>query len=669
MIHQKHRINGEQVSIFTVESESDYDTVLRFNEGNRTLAFDTESTGLNMYDRDWRLRTFQFGDSVTAFVIPVEFADLIERILDTPRKWIAHNAPFDARCVDAWRGKDSGLLARCYDTYLYSHVLDSRSKFEGGTGHGLKDLCDAYISPDASEGEKALNKAFKEIEVPLPGQVYKSGKRKGQQKYRKAHLSEGWRLIETYNPTYTLYAGLDPILTMRLWRFLSGYVRNKPLLGFEHRLMVACDTLQRRGFRLDVDYAEQLSTEMEMTIEDHKLWADWFGCSSVYAPKVVASALIMNGAQLTERTKTGQPKVDAKVLQKLRGSSGDLGHLVEHILSAKQKAKRKAAYVDTMLAIRDRNDRVHANVNSLRARTARMSIDHPPLQQLPAGEWEIRRCLIADPGMVIVAADLDQVEMRVAAAFAGEEKMIEAAKAGVSIHHIVASEVFGEGYTKSQYKFAKNLGFGTIYGGGADTLSRQAEVSLAQARLVLSIFRERFPKLAAWKRKLTEDIMRQALTPKEYRAYQSLRQRMFEWDASTEEGRQAHEYLKRRMLMMCRGKTGTITTPIGRTIHVDASKAYAVVNYTVQSHSRDILAKGFLKIMNRPALARSVLVPVHDEVVGQARERHAQSVADAYAECLTTSFRGVPITAQGTIHGPSWGHGYMPEEVKRLNVH
>src|SRR5690606_31854913 len=79
----------------------------------------------------------------------------------------------------------------------------------------------------------------------------------------------------------------------------------------------------------------------------------------------------------------------------------------------------------------------------LQARTARMSISDPPLQQLPSGDWKIRRCLVADPGKVIVASDYSQVEMRVLAALCGDETLQQAIVSGADLHDFTAERVFG----------------------------------------------------------------------------------------------------------------------------------------------------------------------------------------------------------------------------------
>jgi len=61
---------------------------------------------------------------------------------------------------------------------------------------------------------------------------------------------------------------------------------------------------------------------------------------------------------------------------------------VRAVLLAKQLEKRKAAYTDHMLLEMDEQGRVHPAINALAARTSRMSVSGPPLQQLPTKNRE-----------------------------------------------------------------------------------------------------------------------------------------------------------------------------------------------------------------------------------------------------------------------------------------
>lgn len=270
----------------------------------------------------------------------------------------------------------------------------------------------------------------------------------------------------------------------------------------------------------------------------------------------------------------------------------------------------------------------------------------------------IRRCFAALPGHAIISADFDQIELRVAAGLAGETTLIEAAKRGESLHKIAAVRLFGKNYTGDQYRYTKNVNFGWLYGGGAKTLSDQAGIPFAEAKKIIDEYSKAFPALTAYKRREQEAVLRSALSTQDYRTYKALQARLWEHRPSTIEGRTARMVLHLEMERLLYRKIGYAVTPFGRRLVVDAYKAYAVVNYKVQSASRDIMAEALLRVMGDPELEPTVLLPIHDEILGMAALRKAEYIAKRYGEVMTTEFMGVPITASGKVYGKSWGHGY-----------
>lgn len=270
----------------------------------------------------------------------------------------------------------------------------------------------------------------------------------------------------------------------------------------------------------------------------------------------------------------------------------------------------------------------------------------------------IRRCFIADPGYLMISADFDQIELRLAAALSGEQVLIDAAKRGESLHKIAAVELFGPDYTQDQYRYTKNVNFGWLFGGGAKTLSEQAGITYDQAQGIIKKYSSAFPALSAYKRREQEAVYRQAFTTDEYRRYRGLRSQMFNLRNDTRDGQAARANVGRSIAALCTGKFAYATTPFGRKLIVDVDSAYAVVNYKIQSSAADIMKRALLRVMRDPELEPTVLLPIHDEILGQAPRRDAQRIAERYGEVMSTRFEGVPITATGKVYGKSWGHGY-----------
>lgn len=392
MLRIRDTIAGDDITFHYVQSNMDVNEFKEFVLSRQWLAIDTESTGLNCYRPDWRLRTVQCGDSTDSYVIPAKYEKLIRWLMDVPEvKWIGHNGPHDVRSIDVHLGYETGVVC-AGETHIPSHHLDSRNQQEGGVGHALKELACAMVDPQASKWEVALKKVFKQINIPIEGEVYKSGPRKGQPKVRKAKLSEGWGLISPTDQTYIAYAASDPILTYRVWAKLQRVVRESlDLYRFDGRVQQACDRLQRRGIKLDVDYTSRLSEALTVAENAAVAVARAMDLANLQSGQQIARVLMSMGVELTERTKTGQYTMDSRVMREILESTMDseVMRLIHHILLAKQVSKRRESYTNQMLTEADSAGRVHPSINHLGARTARMSVSNPPLQQLPTKDREI----------------------------------------------------------------------------------------------------------------------------------------------------------------------------------------------------------------------------------------------------------------------------------------
>lgn len=375
-----------------VQSKVDIEEFKSWYLSHTWLAVDTESTGLNCYHPQWSLRCVQYGDAYDSYVVPARMVNLLKWTVARHEtvKWIAHNGPHDIRSIDAHLGYETGIVCEG-ETFIPSHHLDSRNQQEGGVGHGLKELACAMVDRDAGKWERALKAEFKSIKVPIPGEVYKSGPRKGEPKTRNARLSEGYALIDPTHHVYIAYAASDTILTYRVWHKLQPVVREYlDLYRFDHRVQQACDRLQRRAIRLDVNYTRRLTAAFTRAEERAYGVADEFGCRNLQSGQQLAVTLQRLGVQLVERTPTGQYTMDGRILKSIMDntSNDEVVAFIRAVQRAKRVSKRRESYTNQMLSEMDSQGRVHPSINTLGARTARMSISNPPLQQLPTKDSE-----------------------------------------------------------------------------------------------------------------------------------------------------------------------------------------------------------------------------------------------------------------------------------------
>jgi DNA polymerase-1 len=349
---------------------------------------------------------------------------------------------------------------------------------------------------------------------------------------------------------------------------------------------------------------------------EYSLKAKRYGVENVNSTKQVSSALVAMGEDLSARTPSGGLKVDADVLLQLADLDREWhpretrkpNPLATAVLHAKRSGKWAGTYADAFAKLRDENDRIHPSIGGLQARTARMSVSRPPLQQLPSSDATIRRCFIADPGMSMISVDYSQIEMRVLAALSEEPALIADILSGNDLHDQAASRVFGDNFSKAQRKLAKIVGFSNVFGGGVATIVKQTGADRDRAKAAVDTYNRLYPGIKKYGRQL----------------------------------QRAAEF----------GKT-EIVTPSGRHLPLDKDRLYSATNYIVQSTARDIMAQAIVDLFDA-GLGDHVLLPIHDEILGQAPIAEAEEVAHAIEEAMNTEFFDLPIISEPEVLGPHW---------------
>ena len=561
------------------------------------IAVDTETTGL---DYNSKVRLIQFGNRQEAFVFdPIQFPDLVEELITLMVRggmWLMHNAPFDCLHLSKFSNEYSidDIMQNVTDTQILAHLIDSREKIDGGIGHGLKELCAAYVDANAPDGQQALKSRFKEMGFRT--------------------MESGFLGIPLWDETYVMYAGLDVILTARLAPQLIAEVKSSysHLIDFEHEVQRITTAMTKRGMAVDMEYTTMLHHDLTEEEDQAIRTAAKLGVANVNSTAQVAEALQVRGVQLTEKTPSGKWKVDKKVLESLQDDD-----LAKAVLTAKGASKANSSWVLPLLVHGQIDGRVHCRIKTLAARTSRMSIANPPLQQLPANDHRIRTCLIADRGQTLVACDFKQIEFRVLAFLAQEESMINAIQNGEDLHDSTAARLFGDDFTPLHRKLAKGVGFGVVYGGGKDTLARQAGVAPLVAQKAIASFERSFPRVQRWKRGLIDKVTH--------------------------------------------GEP-IVVLPTGREIKLERKYGYRAVNYLIQGLAAELF-KGSLIELHNAGLGEHLLVPIHDEMLCQIRETDREEFARTLVETMSGELGQVPIDASSEIIGSAWGNAYLKEAV------
>jgi DNA polymerase-1 len=557
------------------------------------LAVDVETTGLDIYGRDFRIRMVQVATMEKAWVFPVEaepeLSVVVAAVLASRPVLLAHNASYDLLCLDRFGYLDlEEAWTRTVDTRLLGHLLDPRSKADGAVGHNLENMASHYLGEDAHR-----------YAVDLAAHVKAAG-------WSKA---EGFVNVSISEPIFHRYGAADVLTTCWLFEALTPLVQARgftALSNFEHEVASVTCVMQRKGIRVDLGYAPSLSAYLLESKVEAELVAATYGVENVNSTAQVAEALRFLGASLSKTTNTGKLAVDKEVLMGLELAEGPVGELARAVRQAKTASGNETKYVSKVVDGLGFDGRCRPSINSLLARTARMSISDPPLQQLPAGDWRIRRLFIASEGMVIGAADYAQIELRVMGALGHDRKIIEAVNDGVDLHDLTATRL-GIGR-----RLAKTSNFLAAYGGGVQALAAQAGVTHVKAKATLD-----------------------------------------DWWSTFDGVRRYSEKLQRGT----RGGSKPIVTATGRELPLDRNRSYAALNYAVQSSARDVFAQGLLNVRDAGLLDRC-MIPVHDEVIYEATPEDIDEVSRGIGEALSQTVLGMPMDAEGETFGMSWGHGY-----------
>ncbi len=241
------------------------------------------------------------------------------------------------------------------------------------------------------------------------------------------------------------------------------------------------------GIRVKDDALSNMSEELKNTAEGfqrqiYQIAGHEFNINS---PKQLSEVLFVEMCiPPVKKTKSGF-STDSEVLEALAAEHEIAKMIIEYRLCS----KLKSTYTDGLRQlINPATGKLHTTFKQTITATGRLSSVEPNLQNIPVRHElgrKIRQVFIVDrPGNLLLAADYNQIELRVLANISGDDKLTEAFKEGADIHTSTASEVMGVPFgevTRAMRRQAKTVNFGIIYGISDYGLSRDLGISRAQA--------------------------------------------------------------------------------------------------------------------------------------------------------------------------------------------
>jgi DNA polymerase I-like protein with 3'-5' exonuclease and polymerase domains len=384
---------------------------------------------------------------------------------------IMHNATYDAGWL---RAEGVEVQGRIIDTMIAAPLID-----ENRFSYSLNNLGRDYI--DMRKDEKMLRAAAKDWGIDP-----------------KADM---WRLPASY---VGAYAEQDAFMTLKLWDRLKTEISSQDLthiFQLETSIIPLMLDMRWRGVRVDLDQAEIARKGLRIKVQDLK--------SEIHRKTGVdiepwAAASVQ---QVFEALNLQYPKTEAGAPSFTKQYLNAHPHEVcQMIVKLREFDKADSTFIDSILR-HETKGRIHTEFHQLRSDdggtvTGRFSSSSPNLQQIPARDPDIKKLIrglfIPEEGQMWGSFDYSSQEPRLLVHFAAsmpdhmrspvvDTIVEEYHKGDVDLHQMVA-EIAG-----ISRKQAKAVNLGIMYGMGVTKLAAQLDISVDEAKRIMSEHKEKVP--------------------------------------------------------------------------------------------------------------------------------------------------------------------------------
>ena len=467
----------------TIRTKNELDELIEVMKKAPYISFDTETTSLDYMNAEL------VGVSIAlkpneAFYIPINHNyEGVEKqleehfVLEALKPFlesdeipkIGHNLKYDRHIL---QNLGIYLKGKLLDTMLFSYVNNSTI-----TRHNLDAVSKRYLNINPTSYEDVAGKGAKQIPFS-----------------------------EVSIEVASEYASEDADISLKLYEHIEPLVQKETKLAklyseIEGPLIYTLGDIERNGVLIDSEKLNEQSKELEAKILEleqkvQKSAGEDFNLGS---PKQLQEILYEKlGLPVIKKTPKGQPSTAESVLQEL---SMDFP-IVQDILSYRAISKLKSTYTDKLPKMVNSNTgRVHTSYHQAVTATGRLSSSDPNLQNIPIRSEEgrrIREAFIAPDGYKILAADYSQIELRIMAHLSRDQGLMDAFAKGQDIHQATAAEIFStniDEVTANQRRSAKAINFGLIYGMSAFGLSKQLQITRAEAQNYIEQYFDRYPQV------------------------------------------------------------------------------------------------------------------------------------------------------------------------------
>ncbi len=463
-----------------ISTKDDLEKLIKNASQAKTLALDTETTGLDYMDSDLVGISMSFTPG-EAFYIPINHKDdtspqldmdyVLEELRplleDSKQKIIGQNIKFDMNILSQHGINISSIKN---DTMMMSYVLDASA-----TRHNLDALSSYYLGYKTSTFEDVAGKGVKQVT------------------FDEVSIADA-----------THYAAEDADITLRLYEELLSKLESVESLkklneDIEIPLIEVLSEMEQNGAVLNSKILNAQSKDLENRIKKiekkaYVLAGDEFNLGSTKQLREIFFDKL--GYRVIKKTPGGQPSTDEKVLAEL----AEEYELPKILLEHRTLSKLKSTYTDKLPnQISISTGKVHTSFHQAVTTTGRLSSSDPNLQNIPIRTEDgrrIRQAFEPSKGHKFVSADYSQIELRVMAHMSKDKGLLTAFQDGEDVHSKTASEVFNvdiEAVTTDLRRNAKAINFGLIYGISAFGLGKQLNINRNLAAEYMAMYFEKYP--------------------------------------------------------------------------------------------------------------------------------------------------------------------------------
>ena len=397
--------------------------------------------------------------------------------------------------------------------------------------------------------------------------------------------------------------------------------------SLEMPLSLVLADMEYLGVKLDMERLDKMGEEISGRLADieARIFEHAGEQFNINSPKQLGIILFEKlGLPAVKKTKTGY-STSADVLEKLAPKH----EVIEEILNYRQLGKLQSTYIEGLQKVVNKETKkVHTRFNQALTQTGRLSSTDPNLQNIPIRLEEgrkIRQAFVpSEEGWVIFAADYSQIELRVLADIAGDEKLIEAFKNDMDIHTKTAMEVFKvdkEGVTSNMRRHAKAVNFGIVYGISDYGLSQSLGISRKEAGEFIDRYLESYPGVQGYMDEIVKDAKQKGYV---------------------------------QTLLHRRRYIPEITS---RNFNLRSFAERTAMNTPIQGSAADIIKKAMIEMADRlkeENLRTRLLLQVHDELIFEAPKDEIDKLIKIVPDVMENAIElKVPLKVDFS-YGPTW---------------